>query len=154
MSERLGRDAVVSQSKLPEALKQEIMNAIVPGNPVPSQYVYSSKALRIWRGVLAAACVGLVLLGSVLLWLSRQETSDNPKPSDSPKIVMDMDPRTAVAKLAKEFGVEEDLSNWPGFIEKPMVEEWETLTVGATSAVKFIVSCVHVDFSGAEGESG
>ena len=153
MSERLGRDAVVSTSELSEALKQEIMKAIVPGTPVSSRYDYSPEVKRIWRGVLAAACVGLVLLGSVLLWLSRQETSDNPEPGDSPKTV-DMDPRTAVAKLAEEFGAEEGLSNWSGFIERPMMTEWETLTAEAESAVQFIVSCVAVDFKLNDAESG
>jgi len=153
MSERLGRDAVLSTSELPEALKQEIMKAIVPGNPVPGRYSYSPAVKRIWRRVLQAACVGLVLLGSVLLWLSRQETSDNPEPGDSPKTV-DMDPRTAVARLAEEIGANEDLSSWPGFIERPMVEEWEILNAEAESAVRFIVSCVAVDFKQNDAESG
>ena len=150
MSERLGRDAVLSTSELPESLKQEIMQAIVPGNPVPSRYTYSPAAKRIWRRALAAACVGLVLLGSLLLWLNRQETSDKPKPGDPP----DMNPWTVVNNLTKEYVTEEDLSGWSGLIEKPMVEEWDTLKAEAESAVQFIVSCVAVDFKQNDAESG
>jgi hypothetical protein len=150
IAERLGRDAVVSQSELPEGLKGEIMNAIVAGNPVASRCKYPSAAPRIWRGVPAAACVGLVALGIVLVWLNRQEKSDIPKPVGPP----DMNPWTMVNNLAKEFGAEEDLSGWSGLIEKPMVEEWEILTAEATSAVQFIVSCVAVDFKQNDAESG
>jgi len=156
MSERLGRDAIASTSELPEAIKQEIMKAIVPGNPVSSRYTYSSGVKRICRRVLAAACVGLALLGSLLLWLSRQETFDNSEPGVSPKkIVINIDPRAAIDNiLAQEFGAEEGLSSWPGFIEKPMVAEWEILTAEAESAVQFIVSCVAVDFKQNDSESG
>ena len=150
MSERLARDAVVSQSELSEALKQEIMNAIVPGNPVPSRYVYSPEVLRIWRRVLAAACVGLVLLGSILLWLNRQEKSDIPKPGGPPQ----MNPWTVVDNVAKDLGAEEVLANWPAFMEQPMRQEWDNLQADAESTVKFLVSCVDIDFSPVERESG
>ncbi len=90
MTERLRRDAVVVQSELPDALKQEIMSAIVPGNPISARYDYSPGSVRIRRWFLAAACVGLVLLGSILLWLNQQENPTNPKP-EILKIVPPMD---------------------------------------------------------------
>ena len=156
MSERLGRDAVMSQSELSEALNEKIMNMIVPGNSVSSQNAYSPEVQRIWRRVLvAAACVGLVLLGSVLVWLTRYGGSDNAeRGSVSTKIVINMDPRTAVDTLAIQIGAKEDLSGWSGFIEKPMVEEWETLSVEAESALQFIVSCVAVDIKQNAFEGG
>ena len=105
---------------------------------------------NVWGRALVAACVGLVLLGSILLWMNLQETSDNPEPGGPPK----MDLWSAVYNLPKEFGAEGDLSSWPGFIERPMVQEWETLTAEAESAVQFIVSCVAVDFKPDDADSG
>ncbi len=151
ISERLGRDAVVSQIELSEAFKQKIMNAIIPGKAIPNRYEYSPEGRHHLRRILTAACVGLVLLGSILLWLNHRETSDNTETDKPPRMVRNMNPWTAVDNLV---GAEKDLSNWSGLIESPMVEEWETLTAETESAVQFIVSCVAVDFKPKDAESG
>lgn len=152
MSERLGRDAVVSQSELPEALKQEIMNAIVPGNPVPSTYVYSPEAQRLWRWVLAAASIGLVFLGGLHYWLGLQHKSETPE--KYPTTEVKINPSEAGQWLVNELGAKQVVANWPGIVEGPMIQELETLTAEAESAVRFIVTCVDVDFGEAKGESG
>jgi hypothetical protein len=154
MTERLRRDAVMAQPELPDALKQEIMNAIVPGNPISARYDYSPQTVRHRRWILAAASVGLVLLGSILLWLNQRGQSNAPILDKPPVMVRNMNPWTAVDSFTKNLGAEEGLSNWSELMDKPMRQEWETLQADAESAVKFLVSCVDVNFQPVERKKG
>ena len=97
--------------------------------------------------------MGIVLLGSILLWWSLQKQTENPDVGSSSAEV-NISFEAAFAALAEEIGAEEDLSGWPTLVERPIVSEWENLTAETTSAVEFVVSCMAVDFTPNDNKNG
>jgi len=90
----------------------------------------------------AAACVALIVLMVILLLAVRRDDEDAGLPGQ-------VEPIAELRALAGEdFAV-----GWPGLIKEPLANELNNLTNDTESALRFLVACVAVDISGAEGKS-
>ena len=91
---------------------------------------------------MAAACVALIVLMGVLFLAARRDGRVTSQPSQ-------VEPVAALRALAGE----DFAAGWPGLIKEPLAGELNNLTNDTESALRFLVACVAVDISGAEGKS-
>ena len=92
--------------------------------------------------MVAAACVALIVLMGILFLAVRQNDEDAGPPGQ-------VEP---IAELRALVG-EDFTAGWPGLIKEPLANELNNLTNDTESALRFLVACVAVDISGAEGKS-
>ena len=138
LGERLTSEALISNSRTSRRLNEHILEAIPP-RPTETHKV----RMKLWTSV-AAACVALsVLIGASLIVLKGDR---NNAQHDSAQIsVAIQELRSLYTRAGKDLPIIH-----PGVIERPLTNEFKSLTTDTQSAVRFLVACVTVDIADVE----
>jgi len=136
LAEGLTREAAISNQEVSERLSVSVLKRLSRRRTD----TYSVR-LRRWPMV-AAACVALIVLMGVLFLAVRRDDQDAGPPGQ-------VEP---IAELRALVG-EDFAAGWPGLIKEPLAGELNNLTNDTESALRFLVACVAVDISDAEGKS-
>jgi len=136
LAEGLTREAAISNQEVSERLSVSVLKRM----PRRRTETYSVGLRR--RRTVAAACVALIVLMGILFLAVRRDDQDAGPPGQ-------VEP---IAELRALVG-EDFAAGWPGLIKEPLANELNNLTNDTESALRFLVACVAVDISGAEGKS-
>jgi len=98
--------------------------------------------IKLWP-IITAACVGLIVLTSVLFLVGHHD--DRAVPTSSP-------PTPPVRRLPS-FASRNLPKSWPRLIETPLASEFKNIMYDTESAVRFLIACVAVDIANTEVES-
>lgn len=142
----LAREAAISNEEVSERLSARVLK----GTSRRRTDTYSVR-LRM-RPMVAAACVALIVLTGVLLLLRQPEKQQPNQYEQAAKVIHDIvvsADNLAGGSLAKE----QFPGGWSGLIEEPLAGELNNLANDTESALRFLVACVAVDISSAEGKS-
>jgi len=136
LGQGLTREAAISNEEVSERLSARVLK----GTSRRRTDTYSVR-LRM-RPMVAAACVALIVLMGVLFLAARRDGQDTGQPGR-------VEPVAALRALVGENFP----AGWPGLIKEPLANELNNLTNDTESALRFLVACVAVDISSAEGKS-
>ena len=142
LAEDLTREAAISNVTVCERLSGRILRAI-PGRRTEVHKV----GIKLWIAA-AAACVALIVLIGALFLVARRDERDNVQPGQTQMADAIQGLRAVYEQVGQDIPM-----TWPRVIEQPLATEFESLVDDTESAVRFLVACVTVDISGAEGKS-
>jgi len=142
LGERLTREAAIANDKTFRRLNKHVLSAI----STRRINTYNIK-IKLWITA-TAACFALFFLIGVLLLVAQR---------DGPNIAQPKQPRMVDAIqelriLYRQVGGDLPIIN-PGVIERPLANEFKSLTNDTQSAVRFLVACVDVDMGNSESRS-
>jgi len=98
--------------------------------------------MKLWTAA-AVACVALIVLIGALLLVTQRKGRDNAQSSQTQMVDAIQELRTLYRQVGKDLPIIR-----PGTIEKPLANEFKSLTNDTQSAVRFLVACVAVDIPG------
>lgn len=141
LGERLTREALISNSRTSRRFNDHILEAI------PSRRTETHKVrMKLWTAA-AAACVALiVLIGASLMVMKRNRNNTQHNPAQMAVAIQEL--RALYTQAGKDLPIIN-----PGVIERPLANEFKSLTNDTQSAVRFLVACVDVDMGNPESRS-
>ena len=132
----------MSNSRTSRRLNEHILEAI------PSRRTETHKVgMKLWT-VAAAACVVLIVLIGASLMVMKRNGQNNAEPDNAQMAVAIQELRALYTQAGKDLPIIN-----PGVIERPLANEFKSLTNDTQSAVRFLVACVDVDMGNPESRS-
>jgi hypothetical protein len=141
LGKRLRREAISSGEQTYSRLSGRVLGAILARRTD----TYSIN-VKLWIAA-AAACFALFFLLSSLLMVGQRADEQNIIQAKQPQM------SEAIEELRiiyRQVGRELPIIN-PGEIEKPLENEFKSLTNDTQSAVRFLVACINVEIADAKG---
>lgn len=142
LGEGLTREAAISNQEVSEQLSARVLK----GMSCRRTEVHKVE-IKLWIAA-AAACVALIVLIGALFLVARRDERDNVQPGQTQMAVAIQQLRAVYEQVGQDIPI-----TWPEVIEEPLATEFKSLVDDTESAVRFLVACVAVDISGAEGKS-
>ena len=142
LGEGLTREAEIANDKTFRRLNKHVLSAI----STRRINTYNVK-IKIWIAT-AAACVALFFLIGALLLMAQRDSRNIAQPKQ-PRMV---DAIQELRAIYTQAGKDLPIIN-PGVIERPLANEFKSLTNDTQSAVRFLVACVDVDMGNLESRS-
>jgi predicted anti-sigma-YlaC factor YlaD len=140
LGESLTREALISNTRTPRRLKEHILNA------VPSQRAKTHKVpMKLWIAAVAACAALIIVTGASLIIMNRDGRKDvQHNPQQMTIAIQGL--RSVYTQVGRDLP-----ATWPRVFEKPLENEFKSLTNDTQSAVRFLVACVDVDIAYAKG---
>ena len=139
LGENLTREAAIANDKTYRRLNRQVIGAI------STQRIHTQKPnIKLWISA-TAACIALFFLLGALLMLARRDGPGIVQPKQSQIAEGIQELRIIYSQVGSDLPIIR-----PGVIEKPLANEFKSLTNDTQSAVRFLVACVTVDIAGVE----
>jgi len=137
LGERLTQEAAISNDRISRRLSEQILSAM------PSRRTEKHKVgVKFWISA-AAACLALAVLIGALLLVTQRNGRDIAQAKQPQMVDAIQELRLLYRQVGKDLPIIR-----PGTIEKPLANEFKSLTNDTQSAVRFLVACVAVDIPG------
>jgi|GEM_PF-1419268 len=139
LEQQLVQDAPVAQEAYGDYLREKILRTL----PDPRQRTLSPHSRRriVWRSTWAAAAILLILLLGL--------TIISPAPPE-PQPKVSAHPIPSLAALIEEIWAvnaseNQTITDWPGWIEKPIIQELDSLASDTENITRFLLACISMD---------